>query len=119
MTSILNDTKKMLGLAEDYNPFDLDVLTHINAVLSIVTQLGVGPPRGLVVEDETTQWESFLPLDDPRFNAVKTYVYLRVRLLFDPPTTSYLITAMEQQVQELTWRINVAREEEAWILPTI
>lgn len=104
--SILISTKKILGLAEDYTVFDLDVLTHINSVFTTLTQLAVGPPGGFFVEDETGLWSDFIT-PEMNLNAVKTYVYLRVRLLFDPPTTAYLVTATENQIKELEWRLNV------------
>ena len=114
--SILNTTKKILGLTEDYTVFDLDIIIHINSILNVVTQLGIGPEDGFMIEDATATWEDFLG-SDKRLNAVKTYVYLRVRLLFDPPTTSYLINAMESQCRELEWRLNVTREGEQWLNP--
>lgn len=114
--SILNTTKKILGLAEDYTVFDLDIIIHINSILNVVTQLGIGPEDGFMIEDAAATWEDFLG-SDKRMNAVKTYVYLRVRLLFDPPTTSYLINAMESQCRELEWRLNVTREGEQWLNP--
>lgn len=114
--SILNTTKKILGLTEDYTVFDLDIIIHINSILNVVTQLGIGPEDGFMIEDATATWEDFLG-SDKRMNAVKTYVYLRVRLLFDPPTTSYLINAMESQCRELEWRLNVTREGEQWLNP--
>lgn len=104
--SILTSTKKILGVEADYTAFDLDILTHINSVFSTLTQLGVGPVDGFMIEDDTAEWASFIG-DNKLINSVKTYTYLRVRLLFDPPTTSYLITALENQVKELEWRLNV------------
>lgn len=114
--SILNTTKKILGLTEDYTVFDLDIIIHINSILNVVTQLGIGPEDGFMIEDAAATWEDFLG-SNKRMNAVKTYVYLRVRLLFDPPTTSYLINAMESQCRELEWRLNVTREGEQWLNP--
>lgn len=115
-TSILKSTKKILGLAEDYTVFDLDVITHINSAFSTLTQLGVGPVEGFMIEDETADWSDFI-LDDLQYNSIKTYVYLRVRQLFDPPTTSYLIAAFNDQIKELEWRLNVHREETGWVDP--
>lgn len=115
-TSILNSTKKILGLAPDYTVFDHDVITHINTAFSILTQLGVGPPMGFMIEDETTEWTDYIPVD-LQYNSVKTYVYLKVRQLFDPPQTSYLISAMERQIGELEWRLNVHREETEYVDP--
>jgi hypothetical protein len=115
--SILTDTKKLLGIEEDYAAFDLDVLTHINSVLSTLSQLGIGPAGGFAIEDATATWEDFAGTDK-ELSSIKTYVYLRVRMFFDPPTTSYLISAYEKQIEELEWRLNVKREETAWVPPT-
>lgn len=104
--SILNSIKKNIGVAEDYTVFDPTILMHINSVFSTLTQLGVGPSEGFMIEDNTADWPSFIGVD-PRLNAVKTYVTLRVRLLFDPPETSFAITAIKEQIQELEWRLNV------------
>lgn len=114
--SILNSTKKLLGMDEAYTVFDLDVITHINSVFSTLTQLGVGPANGFVIEDAEATWDDFIG-DDLQNHAVKSYVWLRVRMLFDPPTTSYLISAYERQIQEAEWRLNVYREQTAWVDP--
>lgn len=114
--SILTSTKKILGIAEDYTVFDLDIITHINTAFSTLTQLGVGPATGYMIEDAANLWSEFI-IDDLQNNAVKSYVFLRVRMLFDPPTTSYLITASEKQIQELEWRLNAHREETGWVDP--
>jgi hypothetical protein len=114
--SILTSTKKILGVAEDYEAFDVDILTHINSVFSTLNQLGIGPEEGFAIEDANATWSDFLG-DDLRLNNVRTYVYLRVRLLFDPPTTSFLITSLNEQAKELEWRMNVQREGDAWVDP--
>ena len=114
--SILNSTKKILGIAEDYTVFDLDIITHINSAFSTLTQLGVGPAEGFMIEDATPVWTDFIA-DDLQYNSVKSYVFLKVRQLFDPPTTSYLIAATEKQIEELEWRLNVHREEDGWVDP--
>lgn len=114
--SILTSTKKILGIAEDYTAFDTDIITHINSVFSTLTQLGVGPAEGFMIEDSSAMWSEFY-IDDNQFNAVRSYVYLRVRLLFDPPTTSYLISSFNEQLKELEWRLNVHREETGWVDP--
>ncbi len=116
--SILTSTKKILNIPELDTSFDVDILMHINSVFSILTQLGIGPVEGYMIEDAVTTWDDFLS-DDPRLNFVKQFVYLRVRLIFDPPTTSFLIEALEKQAQELAWRINVHREEESWTNPNL
>lgn len=114
--SILVSTKKVLGIADDYTAFDLDITTHINSALSTLTQLGVGPPTGYEIDDVSDNWEDFIG-DDLQYNAVKSYVFLRVRQLFDPPQTSYLISAYDRQIQELEWRLNTHREETQWVDP--
>lgn len=114
--SILNGTKKILGIAEDYTAFDPDIMMHINSVFMTLNQLGIGPTAGFMIEDADFEWDEFLG-GDPNLNAIKTYIYLRVRLLFDPPTTSYHITAIEEQIKELTWRLSTYREELSWLPP--
>lgn len=112
---ILTDTKKILGLAEDYTAFDFDILTHINSTMMILEQIGIGPIGGLFV-DETTTWDSLTGADVLR-KAVKTYVYLRVRLLFDPPATSFALKAAEDQLREFEWRLNILHESTEWTPP--
>lgn len=107
--SILDSTKKILGLDSDYIAFDLDVMTHINSALSTLQQIGVGPVNGFMIEDATAEWGELLG-GDVRLNSVKTYVYMKVRLAFDPPGTSFAITSIEKQVQELEWRLQVAAD---------
>ena len=115
--SILDSTKKILGLEADYTPFDLDVITHINSTFSTLHQLGLGPTSGFMIVDSSAVWADFFG-NDPRLYAIKTYVYLRVRLLFDPPTTQYLMAAYQEQIKELEWRLNVVREGDTWVPPT-
>ena len=116
--SILISTKKILGIDKDYDVFDLDVITHINSAFSTLTQLGVGPAEGFMIVDDTLTWDDFFgdtpPIQD---QSVKSYVFLKVKQLFDPPSTSYLIAATEKQIQELEWRMNVRREETEWVAP--
>lgn len=112
--SILNSTKKILGVDENYTVFDLDIMTHINSVFMKLNQLGVGPVNGYMIEDANATWLDYLGTDR-NLNAVKTFIYLNVRMLFDPPTTSYHITAMENQIAEYTWRLNVAVDTTAII----
>jgi hypothetical protein len=107
--SILLSTKKILGIAPDYTVFDLDVITHINSSLSIVSQLGVGPMGSISIEDETTEWDD-LDLPQNQLSLVRTYIFLRVRMLFDPPGTSFLIDAMTKQIQEHEYRLSYFRE---------
>ena len=107
--SILRSVKQVLGLEVTDPAFDVDIVMHINSVFSVLHQLGIGPVDGMFIGDATPTWADFLG-DDPLLNAVKTYVCLRVRMLFDPPTTSFHIQAMEKQIEELGWRMNVYRE---------
>lgn len=114
--SILKSTKKILGLADDYTPFDLDVITHINAAFSILNQLGVGPEEGFSITDDSTTWNEYV-VPANQLHLVKTYVFLKVRILFDPPGTSFLISAMTDQIKEYEWRLNVFRETELATYP--
>lgn len=114
--SILTSTKKILGIEEDYTAFDPDILMHINTVFVTLNQLGIGLETGYAIEDADPTWIDYLGTD-LRLNSVKTYVYLRVRLLFDPPATSYLLTSMKEQIQEIEWRLSVKREGESWTDP--
>lgn len=116
--SILVSTKKILGLDASYTAFDVDIIMHINSVFGTLNQLGIGPINGFMIEDDTALWRTFIG-SDLNLNAVKTYVYLRVRLLFDPPATSFHITAMENQIKELEWRLNVYRETRDWVDPIL
>ena len=109
MTSILNDTKKVLGLAPEYVVFDLDIIQHINAAFAVVHQLGVGPENGYFITDEENDWDE-LAVDPMKTNLTKTYVFLKVKQLFDPPTTSFHIEAVAKQLSEYEWRLNVSRE---------
>ena len=109
--SILISIKKMLGIDESYTAFDLDVITHINSVLMILTQLGVGPSEGFAIEDDGATWSDFIQDDGvPRLNSAKTFMYLKVKLLFDPPTSSATIESFNRLISELEFRLNVAAE---------
>lgn len=114
--SILTSVKKNLGIDEDYTVFDSDITMYINSVFATLSQLGVGPDEGFMIEDKAATWTTLLGTD-PRLNAVKTYVQLRVKALFDPPQTGYLVEAMKQQIQEHEWRINVFMEGTIWTDP--
>lgn len=118
--SILKSTKKVLHIADDDETFDLDVMTHINSAFSTLSDLGVGPEIGFQIEDDQAEWADFLEDTEEnvtQINRVKTFVYLSTRLIFDPPGTSYVLSALEKQLQEVTWRLNVRREEGSWSDP--
>jgi hypothetical protein len=108
-SSVLKSVKKLLGVTPEYTAFDLDILTHINSVFSSLKQLGIAQDVTIVVEDDGFTWDQ-LNLSSEQLNWVKTYVYLKVRYLFDPPATSFGIEALEKQITEHEWRLNVDRE---------
>ena len=107
MESILTSIKKLLGIEDEYTQFDNDLIMHINTVFLNLTQLGVGPSEGFMIEDDAAIWEDFIG-DSTQLQAVKTYVYLKVKLLFDPPLSSSVIDSMNRMISELEWRLNVA-----------
>lgn len=112
MESILTSIKKLLGITEEYEHFDEDIIMHINSVFMILTQLGVGPPEGFRIEDKTATWNEFIS-DDVRLDSVKSYMHLKVKLLFDPPLSSAAIESMNRMINEFEWRINVAAESQS------
>ena len=109
MDSILTSIKKLLGITEEYEQFDPDIVMHINAVFMILNQLGVGPEEGFSIEDKSTKWNEFLT-DSILLGAVKPYMYAKVRLNFDPPSNSSIKEALVATVSELEWRLNSAAE---------
>jgi hypothetical protein len=90
----------------------LDIITHINSTFSVLTQLGVGPSIGFMIEDDQASWEDFIGAGDVPMNMVKTYVHLKVRVLFDPPSTSFHLDALNKQLQEYEWRLNLYKDVE-------
>lgn len=109
MESILTSIKKMLGITEEYEHFDADLIMHINSVFMILTQLGVGPSSGFSITDKLSTWSQFIS-DETKLQLVKSYMHLKVKLLFDPPLSSAVIAAMEKMISEAEWRLNVAAE---------
>lgn len=107
--SILTSIKKLLGITEEYEHFDQDLIIHINSVLSVLTQLGVGPSEGFSIEDENATWDDFIP-EDKRLSSIRSYVYMKVKLLFDPPLSSSVMESMNRMISEFEWRLNVAAE---------
>ena len=107
MDSILTSIKKLLGIDEEYTQFDNDIIMHINTVFLNLTQLGVGPEEGFLIEDDAATWDDFIG-DSNQLQAVKTYVYLKVKLLFVPPLSSSVIESINRIISELEWRLNVA-----------
>lgn len=106
MDSILTSIKQQLGIVEDYDAFDNELIIHINSVLRILNQMGVGK-TGFDISDSSSTWSDFLGTYENELSDVKTYVYLKVRTIWDPPTVGSHVTAMENMIKELEWRINV------------
>ena len=105
MESILVSVKKLLGIVEEYTHFDEDVILQINSAFSTLNQLGVGPEEGFSIVDSSAVWSDFI--NDDRLNFIKTFVQLKVKLAFDPPTSSTLMESYNRQLDELTWRISI------------
>lgn len=107
MNSILTSVKKLLGIAEECEDFDADLIMYINSALFALTQMGVGPEKGYMISDKTAVWEEFIP-DAVKAAAVKAYVAVKVRLLgFDPPQSSTTMEALKNTAAEMEWRLNV------------
>lgn len=116
MDSILISVKKLLGISKDYTHFDADIIIHINTVFMILYQLGVGPDKPFSISDSSSVWSDFTQ-DATNIEAVKTYMYMKVRNYFDPPQSSAVADASNNIISELEWRLNVAvdpGEEEKW-----
>lgn len=109
MESILTSIKKLLGISEDDTSFDPDIIMHINSVFMVLRQLGVGPPEGFAIEGEDAVWADYMS-DSALIESVKTYTYMKVRLIFDPPTSTAMIDSMNRLINEFEWRLNVAAE---------
>ena len=115
MESILTSIKKLLGISEEYKHFDTDIIMHINSVFMILTQLGVGPQEGFIIEDDGAEWMEFIA-DPVQLQAVKSYIYLKVKLLFDPPLSSAVIESTNRTIAELEWRLRLAAEEQQGVI---
>ena len=109
MDSILTSIKKLLGITEEYTHFDADIILHINSVFMVLTQLGVGPSEGFAITDKLSTWDEFIT-EGQNVESVKSYVYLKVKLLFDPSLSSTVTDSMNRMINEFEWRLNVAAE---------
>jgi hypothetical protein len=112
--SILKSTKQILGVEPTDPSFDLDIMTHINGAFSTLTQLGIGPEVGFVIEDENKKWETFTEVPLHWMSQVKIFIFLKTRILFDPPESAAILAAFERQITELEWRLSTAREGRDW-----
>ena len=110
MESILTSIKKLLGINEEYEQFDPDIIMHINSVFMILNQLGVGPSESFSIQDSKSVWSDFMP-SGSNLEAVKSYMHLKVKLMFDPPSSSAVMDAINRTIAELEWRLNVASDE--------
>lgn len=108
--SILTSIKKLLGIDADYTHFDPDIVMHINTVFSVLTQLGVGPDDGFSIQGAEETWDQFITMTPYHFSMVKSFIYLKVRLMFDPPQSSAAIDSINRQISELEWRLFVAAD---------
>ncbi len=120
MDSILNSVKVMLGISSDYTPFDTEIIIHINSVFTVIFQLGVGPQdKPFFISGAKETWSDFSE-DISTVNLVKSYTYLKVRLLFDPPTSSGATEAINNQIKEFEWRLCVEKgwKKELWMPAT-
>ena len=109
MDSILTSVKKLLGIEEDYTHFDADIIMHINTVFMILNQLGVGPEEGFSITDKTSVWDDYIT-DLQNFEAVKSYMFLKVKMLFDPPTGSAVTESYNRTISELESRLSMAAD---------
>ena len=111
MESILTSIKLLLGITEEYDHYDPHVIMHINSVFTILKQLGVGPEKGFRIKDKTATWSDYIvETDDITFDSVKTYVYAKVKLIFDPPASSAHTEALKGIINEFEWRLNADAE---------
>lgn len=109
MESILTSIKKLLGIAEEYAHFDVDIIMHINAELMTLSQIGIGPSEGFIVTSDYQTWSDFLG-NQTNVEAVKTYVFLKVKMAFDPPTSSFVMDAYRRQAEEYLCRLSYQAE---------
>lgn len=109
--SILVTIKKLLGLSNENTDFDQDVIAHINTVFMVLHQLGVGPNEGFTIKDTKSKWSDYVD-DDANLEAIKTYIYLKVKIVFDPPSNGATMEALQNSIQEYEWRLNVQTESE-------
>lgn len=109
MESILLTIKKMLGLEPEYTPFDTDIIVLINSSLMRLHQLGIGPKDGFHITDDSQTWSDFVG-DRQDLNSIQEFIFIKVKLVFDPPSTSFVISAYNDRANELEWCLMVEKE---------
>lgn len=107
--SILNSIKKLLNISKDEHAFDADIIIHINSVISSLLQIGIGPEKGYRISDEKDSWDEYVS-DDSNIDYIKTYMYLKVKMIFDPPLNSSLMQSFNETIRELEWRLHINYE---------
>ena len=107
-SSILLSIKKAIGAAPDYTPFDVDIIMHINSQLANLYQIGLDAARSVVVDGPDQLWTDLIPAGDARLQFVKTYIYAKVKMIFDPPTSTAQMQALKDAAAESEFRISVA-----------
>lgn len=110
MDSILTSIKKLLGIDGEYTAFDADLIMHINSVFMILAQMGIGPSNGYRITGSSELWNDYLPADTKNLESIKTYIAQKVRLMFDPPTSSIVMECTKQVIDELEWRLYTEAE---------
>lgn len=115
-TSIFKNIKQLLQIDGGTEDFDQDIYMHINSAISELTDIGVGPPAGFIVNSESVTWDQLVE-DDLRYESVKTFIFLKVRLYFDPPQSQFGMQAMERQIDQLVWRLSARRELKNYVEP--
>lgn len=119
-SSILNDIKKMLGLESDYKPYDTDITILINGCMMTLQQYGVGPKQGFILTDASQTWDDFFAESGGKMlEAVKTYIYLKVKMVFDPPGTTFVMDAFKETCQEIEWRLKEQMESYPGDIPRV
>lgn len=111
MDSILTSIKKLSNISERDANFDVDIIIYINGIFSTLSQVGIGPEDGFSISDDTAVWKDFIG-ESKTLEFVKTYIALKVRVVFDPPTNSAILNAYKEEIKELEWRLGVQADEE-------
>lgn len=111
--SILTSIKKLLGITEEYTDFDTDIIIFINSVFPVLQQLGIGPKSGFMINNSSATWQEYLGENEVRFGWIKTFIYLKVKMVFDPPLSNSVIDSYERTLKELEWRITVGADDQA------